>query len=1371
MEQMRALLIVRDGIPSRAVADYDCSEFGEFQGLMLAKEGFVRHDENVSAWMCKTCDKSLRRNGIPKGAIANGHWYGRIDPRFGDATFVELEMTRLVHGAVVIRRLTGGQGCALKGHTSLMHLDLQQVVQKILPMTKAELAQSYKVVILGPLSSEQRKTESDRNMFRPLKVKELLIWRKQVNHLYRDVIISDDLIQDGSVDLESHIIMQGNEEDEKHDDGMPTTRFNHRHDDVAIHGDVQDVYDVIVGDINQEASAPRKRLVVQTSRSQIKEYDKAMFVMMFPELYIYGRCGLDEKRQVSTSIEYELSKCLRLYDRRFAQNHLFVAVSFNFLRRIKAMEGLFLNVPSELRKDKDFSSMTSENLRVALAWKKDKEKASMRETAHPPLPPADQIGPALKFITRIERANRAVFGSKEEKSSHRADVWGMCYSLGEPHLMFSISPDDLGSLRVHQYIDNSVCDLPDRTERYANIGKDPAACSIWFDRVINILFLDVLGFDAKRGRILRNGVFGPVFGYYAMVETQQSGRLHAHILLWIIGFPRKCSDGRIQLERDAELREQLNMYLKSICCASSQFEPENLPCSECGSKHVINRLEISTSTEQRQQIPDDLKIIGQKINPRLQSEPHLLECNDCHHRNSTTARLVEARLELAKSLLAEGSSCDPILDDIARECNVMAETPNEMNCTKIKIMIGKYISSPPKLASQTRGSSAERFSVGILQSEVLTHHWGHSSTCFKHRSGNVTCRFNFPRMPNKQSGFVNIDGTLLWIPFKGVGSEYLNVHNPLVTKLFRSNNDIRILSCCGSANAVRYCIGYVTKRDSSDSMIDILRFFSRQQTRIEEERKKESPLEHTDQEKQQQGRRILAYILLMSSSQAQIPLTEAILYILNGSMAYHSHKFTPIPLAQIIAFINRQEYIESAFAGEMNSRIRITSWVDRYSHRPDDAENLCPYEYAEQGCSNRSTIQHDTSDDDADNEFPSIKLIPRIIGKRAPDVRSLREGDDNVDSSVDDSREQYGVYCVALFSSFRTPEDVLKHGDTWWKRWLKIRETISGRAREVLENIQNYYISREQKSLTGVISAIPAVGDDICEDECPIVDLDVIDPQSPDISQNEVHDTITRIVDATEGVYVVTLPINPRDISGTFEIKKLKSSVSMALRLEHNQVESVSFLEYKPWPTDSPSRVYWVNRLCCSLDQSKQQELGEIQKYPSIQDVITAFKLNEKQAAAFTLIASLLLRSLYYISRDAVFSLDMEQSTVDRLDELQNKLTSLPEQLIMFLGGVAGTGKSYVLSALCEFARKWKIPELIEVVAPTGMAALNVNGQTIHSALGISISRKSKNDGENDGDILDGMNNQLNGGMMPECGSLMNVQCSENHFLVRCQSR
>jgi hypothetical protein len=180
--------------------------------------------------------------------------------------------------------------------------------------------------------------ERYRNRFRPEKVLELLIWRKKVNHLYNDIEISRELIHDAS-DIENHIIHGDGEKIQDAVDLDIPTRFNQRAEDAAAEGDNQEVCNVIVSDVNppDASTSASKTLVVETSRSVIKEYDPVMLTMMFPELYIYGRCGIDEQRVVQTSVEYEIAKCLRLYNRRFAQSQLFLAVAFNFLRRIKPL--------------------------------------------------------------------------------------------------------------------------------------------------------------------------------------------------------------------------------------------------------------------------------------------------------------------------------------------------------------------------------------------------------------------------------------------------------------------------------------------------------------------------------------------------------------------------------------------------------------------------------------------------------------------------------------------------------------------------------------------------------------------------------------------------------------------------------------------------------------------------------------------------------------------------------------------------------------------------------------------------------------------------------------------------------------------------
>lgn len=92
-------------------------------------------------------------------------------------------------------------------------------------------------------------------------------------------------------------------------------------------------------------------------------------------------------------------------------------------------------------------------------------------------------------------------------------------------------------------------------------------------------------------------------------------------------------------------------------------------------------------------------------------------------------------------------------------------------------------------------------------------------------------------------------------------------------------------------------------------------------------------------------------------------------------------------------------------------------------------------------------------------------------------------------------------------------------------------------------------------------------------------------------------------------------------------------------------------------------------------------------------------------------------------------TLEVEQRNVlDRCIDmfLRTMQGSVVSPLRANIDGTAGCGKTYLIRAICQELRRLAAelgnPEPVRVLAPSGVAAWNINGQTIHSALGIPAS-------------------------------------------------
>src|SRR5688572_8106554 len=75
-------------------------------------------------------------------------------------------------------------------------------------------------------------------------------------------------------------------------------------------------------------------------------------------------------------------------------------------------------------------------------------------------------------------------------------------------------------------------------------------------------------------------------------------------------------------------------------------------------------------------------------------------------------------------------------------------------------------------------------------------------------------------------------------------------------------------------------------------------------------------------------------------------------------------------------------------------------------------------------------------------------------------------------------------------------------------------------------------------------------------------------------------------------------------------------------------------------------------------------------------------------------------------------------------DSQQQVLNAIMEGNSVFYTGAAGTGKSFILRTVRKLFTHIGELESVSFVAPTGIAACNINGLTIHSWAGIGLANQ-----------------------------------------------
>jgi hypothetical protein len=88
-------------------------------------------------------------------------------------------------------------------------------------------------------------------------------------------------------------------------------------------------------------------------------------------------------------------------------------------------------------------------------------------------------------------------------------------------------------------VDELMTDVPGFRERKKLASENPYEAARYFKYIIDLLITHIFGWNRKEqdpGE--KPGLFGFTKGFCGATESQNSGNLHAHFIIWIYGLPK-----------------------------------------------------------------------------------------------------------------------------------------------------------------------------------------------------------------------------------------------------------------------------------------------------------------------------------------------------------------------------------------------------------------------------------------------------------------------------------------------------------------------------------------------------------------------------------------------------------------------------------------------------------------------------------------------------------------------------------------------------------------------------------------------------------------------------------------------------------------
>ncbi|KAF5327481.1 hypothetical protein D9619_005136 [Psilocybe cf. subviscida] len=483
-------------------------------------------------------------------------------------------------------------------------------------------------------------------------------------------------------------------------------------------------------------------------------------------------------------------------------------------------------------------------------------------------------------------------------------------------------------------------------------------------------------------------------------------------------------------------------------------------------------------------------------------------------------------------------------------------------------------------------------------------------------------------------------------------------------------------------------------------------------------------------------------------------------YLIGGGDHYTSAKFSMLNWGEILKYVDTvvsmrgtPDGVPDAIAPLGDSPMAIDIQPDSvtassqtldYIFRSEHPtfESLCLYDFATNV--SKSTVPKSLLEkmriEDISGSFSSwahpqrgshrlmVRLDPHVPVLLGPTIP-------NPESSAD-MREKWAKCILVLFKPWRDAMQLKSQNETWLQAYNEYQAQLSCRHYEIIKNINAFSESRDARGTMPLRSAAQPVEDSDAQEMYMSGD-----PGASGTSHEN------KMADDIDGE-----PHTPRDIflctNNSHQYNELLDQIA-ASRIG--------------------SAVVGALDVCYeSASLNQDEDLQDTSKEVTVDDLKTiisyqTFMKEQRANRGPNLINEIDSRSPVYTSRRPVIEAFIDVVTIENLEsrfpkrrvgtgvkEIVNgviekmNLSSNPEQLrafnlvsdhllfrdnqqlLMYVAGVGGTGKSHVIRSIVDLFTQLGVRNQLKLGAPTGIAAVLIRGQTLHSLAHLNPGAKAK---------------------------------------------